>query len=51
MPQTLTTIRGHLCTVEVFARLGMGTVDVEVLSCDSCPALVGQCFRLSGGGL
>lgn len=49
MSQSIVTIRGHRCIVEVFARLGMGTIDCEVLSCESCAGLVGQCFRVSGG--
>lgn len=51
MSQSIILIRGHECLVEVFARLAMGTVDCEVLSCSSCPQLVGQCFRVSGGAL
>lgn len=44
----ITSIRGHRCIVEVFARLAAGTIDCEVLSCETCPALVGQCYRVSG---
>ncbi len=47
MPLMLQTIRGHLCTVEVFARHPFA-LDVEVVGCAACPALIGKCFRVSG---
>ncbi len=50
MPLMIQTIRGHLCTIEVFARHAFA-LDVEVVQCSACPGLVGKCFRVSGGAL
>ncbi len=50
MHLSITCIRGHVCTVEVIARLGFA-LDVEVIGCASCPSLVGRVVRVLGGDL
>ena len=43
------SIYGHAAQCRVLvSRYRGSTLDVEVIACDTCPGLVGRCFRVSG---